>query len=234
VVQQALSEMQSNETAYSGSLRVSMAPGFGRNFVMPVLGTWLAQHPSLKFDGHFDNRPVNLIAQGFDVAVSGGLELPGGLIARELAPLHLVLVATPVYLANFGEPDTPGDLHKHILLALRSPSTGRPRPWHLIGEHDILFEPPARHLLNDPEALAMAAELSWGIGLVGLPHVHKALATGTLRRVLPRYWADAGSIRVYHAHNRLVPPKVRDFVDLLVATSRSEDWHKVLNGRSVR
>jgi hypothetical protein len=71
---------------------------------------------------------VNLIAQGFDVAVSGGLELPGGLIARELAPLHLVLVATPVYLANFGEPDTPGDLHKHILLALRSPSTGRPRP----------------------------------------------------------------------------------------------------------
>lgn len=230
LVQQALSEMQSAEVAYSGSLRVSMAPGFGRNFVMPALSGWLAEHPALKLDGHFDNRAVDLIADGFDAAVSGGVELPGSLIARALAPLHLVLVATPGYLAEFGEPCTPEDLQKHGLLVLRSPTTSRPRPWHLIGERDVLFEPPARHLLNDPEAMAMAAELGWGIGLVGLPHVHRALAAGTLCRVLPGYWADAGAIRVYHAHGRLIPAKVRGFVDVLVAASRSDRWHEVLSG----
>lgn len=230
VVQQALSEMQSAEVAYSGSLRVSMAPGFGRNYAMPALSTWLAEHPALKFDGHFENRPVDLIAEGFDAAVSGGVELPGGLIARELAPLHLVLVATPGHLAEFGEPRTPQDLHKHRLLALRSPATGRPRPWHLIGERDVLLDPPAQHVINDPEALATAVALGWGIGLVALPHVHGALAAGTLQRVLPGYWSDAGSVRVYHAHGRLMSAKVRGFVDVLVAASRSQRWHEVLNG----
>lgn len=230
VLQQALSELQSPDVAYSGTLRVSMAPGFGRHFVMPALGGWLEEHPALTFDGHFDNRAVDLIAEGFDAAVSGGVELPGSLVARELAPLHLVLVAAPAYLAQHGEPRTPEDLHAHRLLPLRSPATGRPRPWHLIGERDVLFEPPARHLVNDPEAVAMAARLGWGIGLAGLPHVHRALADGTLRRVLPGYWADGGAIRVYHAHGRLVPAKVRGFVDVLVAASRAGRWHEVLSG----
>ncbi|MFO0208020.1 MAG: LysR substrate-binding domain-containing protein, partial [Betaproteobacteria bacterium] len=99
----------------------------------------------------------------------------------------------------------------------------------------VLFEPPARRLVNDPEAVAMAARLGWGIGLAGLPHVHRALADGTLRRVLPGYWADAGAIRVYHAHGRLVPAKVRGFVDVLVAASRAGRWQEVLSGgRRVR
>jgi len=229
-VERALSESVSPEAGHRGTLKVSLAPGFGRQFVLPALTDWLAQHPGLKLDGHFDNRAVDLIGERFDAAVCGGVELPGGLIAREIAPLHLVLAATPEYLARNGEPRQPEELQRHALIALRSPATGRPRAWHLIGKRDVVIEPHAHHMVNDPEALAQAVLLGWGIGLVGLPHVAIAIGEKRLKRVLGGYWSDAGSIRVYHAHGRLVPPKVRGFVDALVNASKIHRWREMLSG----
>lgn len=232
-IQRALSELQSSEAGLVGRLRVSLAPGFGRQFVLPALSGWLSQHPTLTFDAHFDNRAVDLIAEGFDAAVSGGVELAGNLIARELAPLHLVAVASPAYLAVHGEPRQPEDLDRHVLLSLRSPVTGRARPWHLVGKRDVVIEPDTRYLLGDPEALAQGAKLGWGVALAGLPHVYSAIAEGTLKRVLLGFWSDAGHIRVYHAHGRLVPAKVRGFVDTLVTASRIEKWTQLLSGTTL-
>lgn len=232
-VQAALAQAQSVEASFRGTLRVSLAPGFGRRYVLPALGPWLAQHSQLRFDGRFENRAVDLVAEGFDAGVSGGVELAGRLVARDLAPLHLVLVASEAYLARHGRPETPEALGRHVLLALRSPATGRPRAWRLRGDREVGIEPEPHHLFDDPEALAVAALEGWGIALAGLHHVLGWIEQRRLVRVLPDWWSDAGAIRVYHPHARRVPPRTRGFVDALVRAARVQRWSERLDARRV-
>ncbi|MCA5110839.1 LysR family transcriptional regulator, partial [Klebsiella pneumoniae] len=79
-------------------MKVSMGTAFGLHFVLPMLPEFLARYPAIVPDWHFDNRQVDLIGEHFDVAMGGGIELAQGMIARELAPAHGVLVASVEYL----------------------------------------------------------------------------------------------------------------------------------------
>jgi DNA-binding transcriptional LysR family regulator len=217
----------------AGVLKVSMAPAFGHGYLVPMLKDFLARYPAIVPDWHFDNRPVDLINEGFDAAIGGGFELPSGLAARELARAHIIAVASPAYVARMSMPKEPADLHRHDGLLLRSPLTGRIRTWPLrnrAGEQ-VAVEMRPRMILNDPKALSSCAVMGLGIAFVATMDALPNLRDGTLVRVLPDWHADIGPISLYFAGHRQLPAKTRVFVDFVVAEFKRQDLAGLLDAR---
>lgn len=232
-IQSAIANTSNVSGQPSGTLKVSMAMAFGRDHILPLLSEFLTLYPAIKPDWRFDNRQVDLIGEGFDVAIGGGIELAAGIVVRELAKIHLVLVASPAYLASKFIPQTPTDLHKLDVLIRYSQTTHRTTPWHLksLSGDQVTIELPPRVTLNDPEALCNAAIAGLGIAHVPMPHVLKHLESGTLVRVLPDWYTETGVISLYFAAKKLMPAKTRVFVDFIVDKFRSqqlsEKWSAV-------
>lgn len=215
----------------AGTLKVSMALAFGRDYIVPLLGEFLARYPAIRPDWHFENRPVDLIGEGFDAAIGGGFELPPGAVARELAPAHRVLLAAPTYLAAQPSPATPADLARHDGILIRAPQSGRIPAWTLRdrGGHQAAIELKVRMTMDDPEAACHAARQGLGVTLVSTVHARPHLEAGTLQRVLPDWYVDAGAIAIYFPAQRLLAQKTRLFVDFVVEHFRRQDYARRLS-----
>ncbi|HEY0064974.1 MAG TPA: LysR family transcriptional regulator [Telluria sp.] len=222
----ALADSQDGAGKPAGMLKVSLAPTFGRMYVVPLLDEFLARYPDIVPDLHFDNRQVNLIAEGFDVAIGGGLALTEGLVARELAPVRVVLVASPAYLARHGTPEAPADLARHLGLLRRSVSNGRLAPWVLRHHSGAEVVAPVRPVavMDDPEALAAAVASAVGIAFLPMPHALPLLQNGAIVRILPDWYADTRPVSIYYSSRRLLPAKVRAFVDHIVAAAAARQY----------
>jgi DNA-binding transcriptional LysR family regulator len=203
-----------------------MGNAFGREHIVPLLGDFLAQYPAIMPDWHFDNRQVDLIAEGFDAAIGGGFELPPGLVARELAPAHIVLLASKTYLAGRPAITHPDQLKQHAGIFIRSPQTGRIRPWALINSKDarhkeqMPIDMQVRMTMSDPAAALEAAEQGLGIAVTSMPNAQPYLVDKRLVRVLPDWYADAGALSLYFSAQKLLPAKSRAFIDFVVAHFR--------------
>lgn len=220
-IQAAVAAMASRDGEPTGTLKVSMAPGFGADHVLPLLPAFVERYPGLRTDWHLDNRKVDLVADGFDAAIAGGFELAPGVVARELARVHIVAVASPALLAGRRTPRTPDELQHWPAVAMRSVQQGRLRHRrlrHRTGkEVDVEGEP--RAVFNDPQALTQAALLRMGYALL-MPHALPHLESGALQRLLPHWHWDDGPISLYYPSQRLLPRKTRVFVDYIVAEFR--------------
>lgn len=216
-IQHAVTNLASAEGQPAGTLKVSMGTVFGRLYILPLLGEFLQRYPAITPDWHFDNRQVDLIAQGFDAAIGGGFDLPPGVVARKLAPAHRVLVASAAYLASCGEVRTPEDLAKADGILIRSPQTGRVRSWPLTSrwQEQSPLSLRQRMTMSDSEAACAAAEQGLGVALVSMPFAVPYLQRGSLVRVLPDWYVDDGNISLYYAQHRLLPGKTRVFVDFV-------------------
>lgn len=224
-IQHAVANLASAAGQPAGTLKVSMGVTFGRDYVVPMLDTFLQRYPAITPDWHFDNSPVDLIAQGFDAAISGAMELSPGVVARKLAPARRVLVASAGYLDAAPPVSVPSDLAKHAGILLRSPQTGRVRPWTLRNHSnaEAAIELPVRITMTDPDAACRTAQMGLGVALVSLPHALPYLDQGSLVRVLPNWYVDAGHIAVYFSAHKLLPAKTRAFVDCLVEHFKSQN-----------
>ncbi|WP_020655973.1 LysR family transcriptional regulator [Massilia niastensis] len=202
----------------SGTLKVSMAPAVGRTYFVPMLDAFRRQYPDIVPDLHFENRQVDLIGEGFDAAIGGGIELGEGLVARELARVRIVATASPAYLARCGRPREPGELPEHDGIGRRSIRTGRLYTWTLRndegGEAAVDFRTVA--VCDDPEAMAGAASAGLGIALLPLPHALPFLERGELEQLLPGWYAQALPLAIYYPSRRLLPAKTRVFVDFVL------------------
>ena len=221
-IQSAVANLADAEGQAAGTLKVSMGNAFGREYIVPLLGDFLAQHPAILPDWHFDNRQVDLIAEGFDAAIGGGFELPPGLVARELAPAHIVLLASEAYLADRSAITHPDQLKQHAGIFIRSPQTGRIRPWALINSKDVRrkeqmpIDMKIRMTMSDPAAALEVAEQGLGIAVASMPNAQSYLASKRLVRVLPDWYADAGALSLYFSAQKLLPAKTRAFIDFVV------------------
>lgn len=217
-LQAAIADVSTQAGQAAGTLKISMAPGFGADYILPLLPGFMARYPAVQHDWHMDNRRVDLIADGFDAAIAGGFELTPGVVARELARIHIVAVASPLYLQGRKEPKEPRDLLKHEGIGMRSVQHGRLRNRMLRNRagKEMPVEMPARVVLNDPDAIAQAALMGLGVGLLAMPHALPHIESGALRRVLPNWYWDDGPISLYFPGQRLLPAKTRAFVDYLV------------------
>lgn len=217
-LQEAFERTSGQRQEPSGTLKVSVAPGFGRQYVLPVLAPYLVRCPKVTPEWHFENRQVDLIAEGYDVAVGVGLELSAGLVARELARIHIVAVSSKAYVKKHGAPKHPDELAEHQVIAFRSARTGKRRAWSMVnGKQEVLADPKPRVLLSDVEAMEALVSTGAGIALIPTSQVMDKLERGNLVRVMPDWHADGGPLFVYFSSARLLPMRTRVFVDMLVA-----------------
>lgn len=223
-IQSAIAGVSADAGRPAGVLRVSMSPGFGVDYVVPLLPEFMQRHPAVRPDWHFDNRHVDLIAEGYDAAIGGGTELTPGVVARELARAHIVAVASPAYMAGRRMPREPADLAALDGIVMRSVHSGRLRDRMMRdragAQAPVELQP--RIVLGDPDALCRAALLGLGVALVAMPHALPHLESGALLRLLPRWYADGGPISLYFAGGRLLPAKTRAFVDFVVESFARE------------
>ncbi|MRV73616.1 LysR family transcriptional regulator [Duganella sp. FT92W] len=221
-VLEAIEGVPQDDGQPSGVLKVGVAPAFGREYLLPLLDTFLQTYPAVLPDWHFDNRAVDLIGDGYDAAVGGGMPLSQGVIARELLRTDVVAVASATYLEGKTMPRHPSDLAPFDGIVRRSVATGRAKVWTL--RHDSGAEgeaaPRPRVIFDDPEAMAHAAMRHLGVALLPMPHAAPHLHSGALVRVLPGWRADAGPVSIYYPSKKLLPAKTRAFVEHVTAHFR--------------
>jgi len=213
---QAMVTLTERDTQPAGTLRVSVAPGFARQYVLPLMPDFLARYPAIRLDWSFENRHVDLVKEGFDAAIGAGIEADANVVARQLVPMKLLTVGAPAYLKERGAPLLLADLAMHDCIRLRSATTGRLRDWAFVVNRETVTVPvEGRLILSDLDAICDAALAGMGLARLGAHHVLPYLDDGRLVPVLPKFPSPPGAIQVYYAHYRLTPPKVRAFVDYL-------------------
>jgi DNA-binding transcriptional LysR family regulator len=231
-VQAAITGMGTAQDAPAGVLKVSVALSFGLTYILPLLPGYLQRYPKVRLDWQFDNRQVDLIADGFDAAIGGGFELSPGVVARPLAPAHVIAVASPDYLAQRKRAREPQDLADFDGIAMRSVRTGRVRHWMMRNAAGL--EQPAtlqeRIVVSDPAAMVQAAQLGLGVALVSVADALPLLESHALVRLLPQWYADAGSISLYYANRSLLPAKTRSFIDYFAEAFQHQEFARRFAG----
>lgn len=206
----------SAQQAPSGTVRVSMIPGFGRQILMPLIPQFLERYPQIDLDLSLDARVVNLVGEGFDVGIGSRVDPDSRLVARPLYPMQMVLAASPGYLAQHGTPQDPDDLLQHNCLLHRNPATGRSVKWplHRHGEVKTL-ELHGRLVASRPEMLLDAALAGLGIVCLARWYAEHHFAQSTLLPVLAECWPQPTQLWLYYASADL-PPRVRVWVEFLL------------------
>jgi DNA-binding transcriptional LysR family regulator len=207
----------------TGVLKISAPVAVGRRYLAPILARYSAENPGVELDVLLDDAYVDLITEGVDVAVRLGDLEDSSLVARRLASVRRVLVASPDYFESHGRPERPSELTRHRWMHY---SYG-PQPPRLELQHDGRRERvslPGRGRSNDVEI--MRALLHSGQCICDLPilFVLDDLAQGTLEEVLPDCGARETSLNALFPPTRHLLPKVRLFLDALVERFSEPPW----------
>ncbi|PJL43872.1 LysR family transcriptional regulator [Stenotrophomonas maltophilia] len=231
-LQNAIAAVSAEDGQPAGVLKISLAPTFGMSHLLPLLPEFLQRYPRIRPEWHFENRAVDLIAEGYDAAIGGGFELAPGVVARTLAPAHIIAVASPAYLARHTLPADPSGLIELDGVVMRSLSSGRIRTWNMRNAQGDEVAAVMREavVVNDPAALRASARLGLGVAMLAVADVLPWLESGELVRVLPRWWADAGAISLYYASRDLLPGKTRVFIDFVIEAFKREDYARRFAG----
>jgi LysR family transcriptional regulator, regulator for bpeEF and oprC len=198
----------------SGVVRVALSAGFGRMYIVPRLPELFSRYPDLAVELNVSERHVNLIEDGIDVAVRIGFLADSALMARRIGSMEVVTVASPEYLKAFGVPETPADLENHASVSFMV--RGAPRPWEFKGPAGaITIQPKGRVRTNDAEHIRAAVRA--GVGIAHNPGwlFARDIASGAVRALLNEYAPNPYPIHAVYPRGRIVPAKVKDFVDFL-------------------
>ncbi|EJM55005.1 LysR family transcriptional regulator [Pseudomonas sp. GM48] len=196
-----------------GLLRVSLPVTFGRRWVAPLLPAFIAQHPKIRVDARFADRYVDVVAEGFDVAIRVGVLRDSTLVAKQIAPFRNLLYAAPSYIALHGQPETPEALLDHACLGFSSHSSWPDWVLKKGGQHKTV-RPTGPLISDNSESLLQAA--TEGVGIILTPDwlASSAVRNGELVPVLPQWQSsEVGGIYAVMPPGRLVPTKARVFVD---------------------
>lgn len=209
-----------------GTLRVSAPLSFGYPFMGRIFSSFLEAWPEVTLELDLTDRVVDIIDEGFDLAIRIGRLRDSSLIARRLAATDRIVVASPRYLEERGTPKVPDDLRHHDCLLYAYEATTA--SWRL--GPDLTVPVKGRLVSNNGDVLAAAA--AEGLGLALLPSfiAGRRVYRGELVRVLQEYTSwEAGVFAVY-PHSRHLSTKVRAFVDHLVACFQPEAPWERCNG----
>jgi DNA-binding transcriptional LysR family regulator len=227
---QAVAAAQAGEEAVArlqerprGVLTVNAPVSFGSLHLAPVISRFLAAYPEVSVDMTVDDRVLDLVESGFDVAVRIA-ELPeSSLIARRLAPARHVVCAAPSYLERWGEPRTPADLAQHNCLTYAYSRHGPEWPFDGPGGPESV-RVGGNLQVNHGDGLRTAAVAGLGVALLPTFIVGDDLRAGRLRPLLPGHRTRELSIYAVYPERRHLPAKVRAFVDFLVATFAGQPY----------
>lgn len=197
-----------------GRLRLTAPLTFGVRELTPVLNDFAGRYRDIELDVSFSDRVVNLVDEGFDVAVRVGRPGDSALIARKLCEARIVVVAAPAYLDRQGEPGRPEDLVQHeCIIDTNFRDAGR-WPFTAAGAQTMV---PVRGRVrySNAEACLRAAEAGLGLACVPSFVAGDALRSGRVRRVLAEFETAPYTVHALYPHNRHLAAKVRVLVDFL-------------------
>jgi DNA-binding transcriptional LysR family regulator len=217
-VETATMAVRARDDTPRGLLRVTMPIGANAHFA-DMVTEFLTRFPEVRVELSASTRHVDLIAEGYDVAIRAGQVRGASLIARRLYDSAMIAVASPAYLARRGMPDDPVALREHDCLVGFERGESPRRTWALLDGTHVPVR--ARFTSNDLSLLADAALRGIGIALLPREFVLRHLDAGTLVPVLPDQVGVHGGIWVVYPERRGVLPRVRAFIDHAVAWSRS-------------
>ncbi|MEM1110408.1 MAG: LysR family transcriptional regulator [Pseudomonadota bacterium] len=204
-----------------GRLALTAPVLFGQRFVMPGVVDYLERYPDTSVDALFLDRRVNLVEEGIDVGVRIG-ELPdSSMRALRVGSVRMLVLASPAYLNNHGEPQHPQDLREHCLIASRAGDFSL--AWRFnpaLVEHPLRIEPRLSATTND--AVLGAATQGFGIARVLSYQAAAQLANGELQVVLSEYEPAPLPVHIVHREERFAATRVRAFIDLLAERLRAE------------
>jgi len=205
-----------------GTLKVTAPVEFGNTHLAPIAADFMQQHPQIKLVLDFSNRVVDLVQEGYDVAIRVAQSLDTALVGRQLAVSRFHIVASPRYLEKHGRPETPQALAEHACLTFAVPTSWDEWRFTRDGETTKVKISP-RMLSTSSEALRLAAKT--GAGLSALPTFvcGRDLRDGSLVSLFPDH--DAGALGIYalYLQRRFLPNRVRVFLDFLTERIGSRD-----------
>lgn len=192
-----------------GNLKVTMPAAFGRLHIAPLVPEFLTRYPAIKLTLHLTDSIVDIIDQGYDLAVRIGDLKDSSLVAKSIGLDRRVVVATPSYLARYGAPRTPQDLAEHNALLF----AGKDH-WNFTGPNaeEVSVKVSGNLDTNNCDALREAIHADLGLALRPLWDVWQDLRDGRLVRLLPAYIPPTYPINAVYPSRRLMPKKTRVFI----------------------
>lgn len=195
-----------------GRLRLTCSTEFGRIYVMPILTAYLDAHPQVSGDVLMVDRVVNMVEEGFDVAVRIGSLPPSGLAAIRVGQVRRILCGAPAYFERHGMPRRPADLAQHRIVSAAPVSPGG--DWRFgSGPQAETIRVTPRLTVSSVAAAIAVARAGWGLVRVLSYQVGPELAAGHLNAVLDSAAPAPLPIHLVHVEGRRAPAKVRSFLD---------------------
>jgi len=206
---------ESLRMAPRGVLKVSCAVSFGMDWLAPMIADYLEQYPEVSVDLNLNDRMIDMVEEGFDIAVRIGTLEDSSLVARPLGPYGVVICGSPGYLARRGVPQAPADLAQHECLEF---SGWVPQArWRLKGEKDGRNVPLSRLRANNSYALKQAALAGFGLIMQAEVVLAQDIAAGRLVRVLDDYLPTPRPMHLLYPRDRQPTPKLTSFIDFMLS-----------------
>lgn len=209
-----------------GVLRVAAPVDLG-NELAPIIARLMSEHPQIRAELQLSNRPVDLVEEGVDVAVRVAASLDGRYVARPVASSRVGVFAAPAYLREHGRPGRPEELAQHRALVFLEP---RPRDEWIFERNGRSVRVKLNGCMTSNFGAALSAACAAGAGLLVAPSfvTHVDVAASRLEQILPD-WRVLPELHVHalYPHRRFLAPKVRAFVEALVAAfgaSTNDPW----------
>lgn len=229
MISEAESSVAQEASTPRGTLRVSSSNAFGARHLGLAIAEYLQRYPGVQVDVTLNDRMVDMVEEGFDVAIRVASKIDPGLVSRKLARSRLVVCASPGYLQKHGAPSVPEDLAQHQCLTYSYVSS--PNEWHFKKEREERRIQVSGNLRgNSGDILRNAAVEGLGITLQPDFMIYEALREGTLVRILPDWETDDLAVFAVYPNRKFLPPKVRSFIDFLVERFSPEPYWKAMQG----
>ena len=228
---QLLADLEDAETAVSsasivprGTLRITCSATFGARHLAPAIAAFAGRHPQIRFDVELSERVVDIVEEGFDLAVRVGASGSQNLVGRVIGTTQIVCCAAPSYLAGHGEPRVPEDLANHVCLTYEYSPTRNVWTFRDADgrEHQVRIAG-SMHANNGQFNEALAAE---GVGIAREPDfiIGPDVRAGRLKPILREFEPPPLNIYVVYPSRRHLSAKVRAFADFLVERFAKPEW----------
>ena len=219
---EADSSISNMATSLQGNLLISVPRDFGLLYISPNLPKFIELHPNLHVEIEFEDKRVDLVAEGYDLALRIGYMQDSSLVARKISSSPMHFVASPSYLESRGTPLTPDDLEYHQGLLYKS-SLNQVH-WQSTKANQIQrYKIQSKVVSNNGMALLEMTKAGLGISNVPDFFVKDALASGELVEILSEYKQKPLDIYVVYPNRRHLPAKVRAFIEFLASLGLCEN-----------
>jgi DNA-binding transcriptional LysR family regulator len=213
-----------SSTRPKGLLRVNTGTAFAVHALMPVLPQFLSRYPEINLTLEVTDRRIDVVAERADIAIRTGPLGDGSLMSQKIADMRRVIVAAPAYLERFGVPTDPQDLANHSCLLISDQPSLAKWPF-LVDGLPVSIEVSGRVAVGSADALMRLAVSGGGIARLGDVVVADAIRCGDLVPLFQDvHVVESAPITAVYPAGRHRAPKVRVFVEFLVAQFRSAPW----------